>query len=296
MSSCEPSESPVQVYAEAVWFLMHHAKSDDGLAMLLTHYCDDSGSHEDSQYVVIGGPILDKSRFIKLDKRWSRLLSRHRITPPLQMKDFARPHGKYVGMAAELKRALFIDVVTAINNTKVYSLSVSLPQRQYVTTFPADLRKLTLGPYAYAFIVAACLNCYLAKIGDYSGKIAYLIDAISNKPVRDQINEAHESILKNKLNQCTGSLTFDTDTNISALQAADVISWSARRKMMEGLNDEFYPLRDLFSKRYSASGTPVKQHIHHAAGNGEFELFSNVINQVKATVENSQIPRRSKSS
>jgi hypothetical protein len=47
-----------------------------------------------------------------------------------------------------------------------------------------------------------------------------------------------------------GTIGFDSDDDISALQAADVVSWSVRRKLASELKSGFEPLAELFIGGY----------------------------------------------
>jgi hypothetical protein len=58
------------------------------------------------------------------------------------MTDFVRPHGKHIGMYREMKLALFKGIAALINDHKVYSLSVAIPQADFKVkgflTAPSD--------------------------------------------------------------------------------------------------------------------------------------------------------------
>ena len=89
-----------------------------------------------------------------------------------------------------------------------------------------------------------------AQIEGYRDNVAYLLD--TGNPYKHHILDAHGSIVKSKdrfpLN--VGALGFDCDDAISALQAADVVSWSVRRNLASELKSGFEPLAELFDSKH----------------------------------------------
>jgi hypothetical protein len=87
-----------------------------------------------------------------------------------------------------------------------------------------------------------------AKISDKQTSMAYLVD--DDCPGKDQLKAAH-TVLLNRERQVgkyrhTGAMGFDIDDRVSALQAADVISWCARRRQLDGeLPNEFAALDEV---------------------------------------------------
>jgi hypothetical protein len=70
----------------------------------------------------------------------------------------------------------------------------------------------------------------------------------------------HNSIkaLPELANHRVGSLTFETDSNVLALQAADVVAWATRREFSgKGLTGVYEPLRGLFDQSYVHSPAPT---------------------------------------
>jgi len=80
--------------------------------------------------------------------------------------------------------------------------------------------------------------------------MSYLIDDGFRYP--EQLRGAHSILLETEKRKGgfrhTGAMGFDTDERVVALQAADVIAWSARRKEIDGqLTNEFAPLEKVLS-------------------------------------------------
>jgi hypothetical protein len=149
-----PNESAAdREYIEELWYLMHHCENGDEAMTFLTSYYDDSGSDDLSPVTAIGGPVMLKEACTAFNIVWLKLLEQYRVFGPLHMTDFVRPHGKHIGMHFELKLALFSEIARLINEYKVYSVSVGIPQPDFRAAMPEEVRKELIGPYALAFLL-----------------------------------------------------------------------------------------------------------------------------------------------
>lgn len=234
--------------------------------MFLTSYYDDSGTDDLSPLTVIGGPTMPKDMADGLTDAWPNLLHLYRIENQLHMTDFVRPHGKNIGMHYEMKIAFFSEVARTINEHKQYSLSIVVPQADFKSLVPALARKEFMGPYAFAFFLAVMANQGVATHRrDRDTVTAYLVD--DGCAGKEQLSAAHSYLLELERRgggfRHTGAMGFDTDDRVPALQAADVIAWSARRKALNQLNDEFAPLAIVLDENppISSRWTGVHSHI-----------------------------------
>ena len=242
-----------QDYIEYLWYLMHHRENGDEAMTFLTSYYDDSGSDDLSPVTAIGGPVMLKEACIAFNTVWLKLLEQYRVFGPLHMTDFVRPYGKHIGMHFELKLALFSEIARLINEHKVYSVSVGIPQPDFRAAMPEEVRKELIGPYALAFFCAVMINQGVARlISDKETVVmAYLVDHGSSHA--DQLLAAHGLLQKREAAaggfRHTAAIGFDTDDRVSALQAADVIAWCARKRQISGaLTKEFEPLNEVLAE------------------------------------------------
>ena len=230
-----------------LWFLLHHSEEDDRLVLGLTSYYDDSGSDDGSRLVTIGGPAMSRIQFKEFSKRWARMLARHRIEPPLHISDFVGM-GKYAGWYPEFKRSLFLDVSRLINEHKLYSFSVAVPQAEFKGELGEDVRRVTIGPYAFAFFSAVIAHQHIsAKLKAGPLKNAYMLDC--GFGYQQQLFAAHAVIVNNETLaggfRHTGALAFSPDDSVPALQAADAIAWASRKRELNGsLPVGFEPLNE----------------------------------------------------
>ncbi len=268
-----------QEYLEHLWWVMHHSYAPGRQTFALTAYFDDSGSDDLSPVTTIGGPVMSKDAFIDFGVAWEKLLDHYRIPQPLHMTDFVRPHGKHVGIYHELKLSLFGEIAELINGHKLYSVSVAVGQDDFNSGLSDEVRKHLIGPYGMAFFCSILANQSVSEgsLIYAAERIAYLLD--SGFPFSEQLVGVHASIIRvrraSKKSCFVGSLAFDSDDHVPALQAADVVAWSARRKALGALTDEFAPLGTILLKRL--------HHIHVQLPKGGVNMFATPINNWIAT-------------
>ena len=204
------------------------------------------------------------------------------------MTDFVRPFGKHVGMFPEMKIALFRDVAELINGHKLYSLSVSVRKEDFDSVLSDDVRKRLIGPYGMAFFCAALFvdDFPRRSLTFAAERTTFLVD--TGFSFSEQLVASHKSIidLQRVKGQAVfaGSLTFDTDDRIPALQAADVIAWAERRKEVDGLKGEFEPLDKIITTvKHSldtndfTSVSQMAMHAHIPLPKGGVEMFAKPI-------------------
>lgn len=264
-----------ELYLEHLWFMMHHSDDPDRAALALTSYLDDSGTHEQSKTVVIGGPLIGKARFVEFNPRWRAILDDYHIEGALHMRDFQRPSGRYVGRYPEVKASMFARIADLINESKLYSVSVCVPQMDYKSLIPIDVYRKHMSPYGMAFFVVALTNCRMADRLKVNDSIAYVVDHGNHD---EHLNRAHRLLqhwqrrVPDRL--CVGAIAFDSDENVLALQAADVVVWMARKANdQEPLPSEFEPLRAVIDPQ-AKSGERSTPHFNIPLGTDAVASFA----------------------
>lgn len=230
-------------YVESVWWAMHHSDDPDRRAAVVSCYLDESGTDDLSPVAAVGGLLLNKSNFFWFDVEWSKVLAKHNVTPPLHMKTFPR------NMPEDKRRALFSDVSRVINDHKVVSLTATLSSGQFDVNFSTLFdKKDVIGIYGMCFVLAVVMNHKVAEKYGSQKRIPFLMDIGNN--YKHHVLSAYENIVaRQKAGEQwnVGSLAFDTD-DLNVLQAADVISWSARRRLTMDFPKGFEPLEGIFNE------------------------------------------------
>jgi hypothetical protein len=246
-------------YLDDLWFLLHHSEDDGDVVLGLKWYLDDSGSDDGSPLVTCGGVAMDRINFKHFSARWAKMYEKYKhkffgyvFEPPLHMKDFFGT-GKYAGLRPEFKRTIFLDVAEIVNAHKFYSMSIAVPQNDYVSQLPENVRKVLIGPYALAFMSLMLGHQYVSeRHAQGPTKAAYLVDCGFGH--YDQLVEVHRVILGIEVGMArefgaprhTGSLTTDTDDDWPTLQVADAVAWASRKKELSGSVPEgFEPLLEV---------------------------------------------------
>jgi hypothetical protein len=191
--------------------------------------------------------------FKHFSNRWAKLFQRnqfvgHNIEQPLHMSDFLGT-GKHASLRPELKRALFREAATLINEHKLYSISTAVSQVEFKSELSHEVRSELIGPYGFAFFALVLAHQTLSE--RQSGgpvKTAYLVDRGFGHQY--QLNQAHKLIVDFetalRMGRHTGSLAVAADDHVPPLQAADVIAWASRRMQVQGkLPEGFEPLEEV---------------------------------------------------
>jgi hypothetical protein len=191
--------------------------------------------------------------------RWARMYEKYKnkfsgyiLEPPLHMKEFIGD-GKYAGLLPEFKRTLFLDAARIINDHKLYSMSIAVNQKAFFSEVPENVRKVLIGPYAFAFFSLLLGHQHLSENHKQGPlKAGYLVDC--GFVHYEQLVEVHRVLHGMELGiakefggfRHMGALGQDSDDRVPALQAADAVAWSSRRMELAGsLPAGFEPLTEV---------------------------------------------------
>lgn len=157
------------------------------------------------------------------------------------MKEFG-PTGKYKDVRSEGRRALFSDIARVINDSKAssgFTTVATLDSAQYRDAFNGITE---FSVYGACFNTIVMMHGVIAEMEGYADPIAYVLD--EGNEFKHDILEAHAFMRNNERN--VGTLAFDSDNRLAALQAADVVAWAARRRLASELKSGFEPLAAIF--------------------------------------------------
>lgn len=210
---------------------MHHESDHPDLeTAALRMYADESGGDDPgTPHAVVGGMLISRKRFLEFEDQWDELLRGHGVEPPLHMKEFGKD-GRFANLSACCRKQLIDEAVSLITIYRVGSISISLSNSDFKKNFPAKGRK-KFGVYGMCFSLFVMATHGAAKSNHYTERIPYILD--DGNPHKHHVLVAHSNIMKlqragEEFN--VGSLTLDDDAVWGMLQAADLISWGARRR------------------------------------------------------------------
>lgn len=206
----------------------------------LTFYADESGTDSDSPVAVVGGLLLRFPDFFWLDVGWRRVQSKYGIMDPIHMREFGA-HGAFSRFSADAMRCLFADLVCIINEHKHASVAATLDTKTYRRVFEG-ITKLSM--YGACFAQLAMMNDVAAPLNDYHEPILYVLE--DGNSYKKDIVEARVTLALPSLK----TIEFCSDTSLCALQAADVVTWSVRRRLAAHFPIGFEPLQGLLDKHH----------------------------------------------
>ncbi|OGP71137.1 MAG: hypothetical protein A2Z73_06225 [Deltaproteobacteria bacterium RBG_13_60_28] len=184
------------------------------------------------------------------DALWENLLSQFNIEPPLHMKEFGQ-HGRLGYLKYDERYKLFDQVAKIINYCKIHSVAFVLDQNKFTKIMDPRIIKV-MGVYGICFMGCAHLVFLSARDSQYHKDIAFILE--QGNEHTSHIFYAHKEmarIQKHKEMQIyIGSLTFEPK-QISALQAADVIAWGARRRTIgDPIGKGFQPISQIINQNH----------------------------------------------
>lgn len=229
----------IEEYLKYLWWTMHHSDDPNLQAFAVTCYLDESGTHDSSPYTVVAGLILNRHNFISLGIEWQRLLCEMRIKSPIHMKEFGRPHGELGYLTDDERYLLFANIAAIVNSHKIISIAGTIDQQQYREILKIDKRK-QMSPYGLCYAICAIKNHHNANYNKYDKNIAFVLDDGCENS--GHILTTHR-VLKEwqkKEPYHMGSITFADDKNVPALQAADIIAWGVRKRLLKEPFDKGY--------------------------------------------------------
>ncbi len=175
--------------------------------------------------------------------QWTKILAHYGITTPIHLKEFA-PHGKFKDVSHNQRRRLFVELVGAINEHKLMSLAATLASDTYHGVFDGVSDLSMYGACFANLVMFAGVGArrhtpnhlplsYMLDDGN-----SYKKDIVETKTVFDKTDLAF------------GKMEFSTDSQLTALQAADVVTWAVRRRLSGQFAHGFEPLQALFDEHH----------------------------------------------
>ena len=220
-------------------------------------FLDESATDaNDSDFAVLGGLVMNRKDIAEFEAAWTAMLAKHRLAA-LHMIDLG-PGGPYPDVIGDACSALLVDAVRAVNTCRIFSFGASWNNRAHEALFSSNMRKRFFSVYCLGFLMVVEINRASAAHQGYDNVIDYVLD--DGNRFKRQVRQMYNSIraLPELSNHKVGSLTFETDSKVLALQAADVVAWATRREFSgKGLTGVYEPLRGLFDQSYVHSPAPT---------------------------------------
>ncbi len=190
-------------------------------------------------------------------------MARHRVAPPLHMREFVRPYGRLAYLSDEQRRDLFQDLVYLINKRKAWSMTVEIDHLEFQQFFPQGKFRKLFGVAPLAFIWCMVLNNGIINLHllDQVAKVAYVVAKSDFNAAMFECHAFIKSYERNADREFTGAIQFDDPAAANQLQAADMVAWANRRKVAGDLfGGGFEPLELLTRTVESETKTAIHSH------------------------------------
>jgi hypothetical protein len=247
----EESISYTEIFqsAEDLWFVMHHSQDPQKEIFAVNCYLDESATDGSTPQAVVAGVLLNRDGFLGLDVKWQELIRVNRLGTGVHIKDFG-VHGRFAKTPPAEKSIIFSEAVKLINEYKIYSVAATVNHDDYRLCLDPKIRQV-MSVYGLCFILSAYDNHKRAVHNGYTKNIGFILD--SGNPYAGHVLGAHSALLEWQKSEPlnVGSLTFDQDDNVTALQAADLVAWSVRRRLVGmPFSKGFEPLLGIFDSAH----------------------------------------------
>ncbi len=217
-------------------------------------FLDESATDaEDSDHAVLAGIVMNRSDLLEFEAAWAAILARHGAESGIHMKTLS-PKGPHPHLVGDACAAMLTDAVQVINRCRIFTFGTSWDNRKHEALFSNQMRRKYLSVYGLAFMMAVEINRATAARQGYTASIDYVLD--DGNRFKHHIVQMHNSIrtLPELAQFSVGSLRFEDDAAVPALQAADIIAWATRRRKagldLKGVHE---PLSRLFDDFYADS-------------------------------------------
>ncbi|MBB5987366.1 DUF3800 domain-containing protein [Sphingobium lignivorans] len=207
--------------------------------MALYHaYIDESGVHEGSPVVAVGGYLIRKSEVRKMERGWERVLRKYGL-PHFHMVDCAHGNPPFDQLSRDRRveaESAFIELIKA--HTTLGLVAIADPRRFAGRTDISD---------PYSFCLSACSMGLAAWLSDKRpSSIAFFFEAGHRNGAiaeREIIRWAHNEADK----EYYSSHAFVKKGEVHLLEAADLLVWQAAKFMKDKISKARAPRYDFLS-------------------------------------------------
>jgi len=207
---------------------------------LFTAYFDESGCHDGSRVLAVGGYLIRADRADRMERKWKAALKRHGL-PYFHMVECA--HGN--GVFASLSKASRIEI-----QTRMIDLIKKHMALGFVTIVnPKRFEEVEPLPDPYTFSVNACLMGICAWFTDKpDSKIDFVFEAgHRNGKKADQHLMQHKNSRDEHISKYYNSHRFTNKQDACLLQAADLLVWQSAKFMRDKVSNARGPRADFIS-------------------------------------------------
>jgi hypothetical protein len=206
---------------------------------MVVFYGDESGTHGKGDYV-ISGYIAHKTTWKAFADMWNAAL--HAPTPRpinyLKMSEWQHRDGQFTGWeddeAIEKTHRVLSVLAAFLSSGHIGEFTSSISWEMYNKCVNGRCKEVFSNPYYFNLMRIVMRAAQFSKIKDpaFDGKIHFVFDeGNSAEPNAPKHFQYIKTFAENGLGDCMGTISFASDRDEPALQAADVMAWHTRRNL-----------------------------------------------------------------
>lgn len=192
--------------------------------VVLQGYFDESGTHADSDSVVLAGFLSTFERWQQFEAEWNKSLAEYDL-PFFHMTDFANQVGHYASWSEDMRRARLGRLLEIVHGHAMASYGVSLSKKVFEAAFTPSAKRVVGNPYSFA-----ALHCFLlvgTDLRQLDGEAwaTHILESGANGT--GEILSAYDFLVKIDATELTRmvSLRFEDKRLFVPLQAADILAY-----------------------------------------------------------------------
>lgn len=199
------------------------------MAVILSAYCDDSGTHESSRVVAVGGVLAEPDVWDAFSVEWAALLKKWRI-PYFRMSSFESKTGVCAGWSKRKSRNRLNKLLALFDKYRLVSFGCSVPKDLYEQIVSPIAKAHYGGPYGLAaqLCFASVANGFRDGLAALDATVAYFFErgAKGWGPIERTFN-ANVGNPRWFLE----TITQVDKAKVPAVQAADIVAYELAKEL-----------------------------------------------------------------
>jgi hypothetical protein len=213
------------------------APSEGDLVAFLECYFDESGSHDGSPVLSVGGYLFNKEQCKALDLQWKAVLDRFRL-PYFRMSACAHRQRPFDLLSPEECIEAETAMIQLINKYALLGVGVVINERDYYAFFGG---RSSAGKNAYTFCcwqILAGIRSWINR-NHFQGEIAYFFEA--GHASQPEANALMRRIFNNsglRAGYCYATHSFVDKEKVRPVQTADILAWQQATQLKRWLRND----------------------------------------------------------
>ena len=125
-------------------------------------YFDESGTHDDSEAVVIAGFVSNETQWVSFSQKWQEVLTASNLDY-FRMSQFASNRGQFSGWTEEVRRELLNRLLSIIEEHTFWSVAYIVFREWFDSLLSDTVQEILGGPYGLA-----ALSCWPLLVSELS--------------------------------------------------------------------------------------------------------------------------------